>query len=185
MSHSAREWGYLVEVTNERTTTNTNSMTTITTNHTTAQRPVEYYGPILTLDQAKQLIPSNLTLPTYLPSNLVLQEIRGHPANSTSFAEVALVYSSSTLPQLGNWNRGSMIVLVMRDGSTYYPQPSVGGPGVIFENATVWGQPAWGYSPQEYAGMGLITWWSGGVHYDIFADLSFPVLVQIAQSMDS
>jgi len=167
---------------NSHQDTNSQSVLVSTTFATTAARLVEDYGPILTSDQARQLIGSSFALPAFLPDNLALQEIRGQATSSTS--EVALIYSSPNLSQL-YYDRGSMIVLILRDGSSYYPQPSVGGP-VVFKNATVSGHPAWGYDPQSYApGIGAITWWSNGVHYLVMADLPFSSLVQIARSMNT
>jgi hypothetical protein len=87
-------------------------------------RLVEDFGPILTLDQARLLIGTNFTLPSVLPSNLALQEIRGNVTGSDRFTTVALIYSSSTLSKLPNYDRGSMIILLLRDGSIYSPQPS-------------------------------------------------------------
>jgi hypothetical protein len=157
------------------------SAVTVTSSETTAVMSVEQFGPVVSVDQAIQQVGTNFTLPTYLPNNLALQEIRGETSNSTS--KIAAIYSSPSLSTLSNYNQGSMIIFVLKDGTTYYPQPPGGGP-VIYQNATVSGQPAWGYDPQTYSpGLGSITWWSKGVHYLILADLPFSVLVQIAQSM--
>jgi hypothetical protein len=161
---------------------NLSTTTTIfTTYQTTSAMPVEQFGPTISLSQARTLLSTNFSLPTSLPNNLVLQSIRGEKSSTTT--QVALIYTSATLPALPNYEGASMIILALKDGTSYYPQPSGGGP-VIYRNATVSGHPAWGYDPQTYApDMGTVTWWSCGIHYTVMADLPFSVMVQIAQSM--
>jgi hypothetical protein len=167
---------------------------------------VENQGPIIALDQAEQLV-GKLTPPTLLPESLILQEIRG------SQALVSLIYTSSNFPVLANWNRGNMIIWIVRDNTAYVPAPpyQVAGHAVmscdanilplqncttiertvgtasqtIIKNIMVSGHPGHGWDPQGAYGIGTVTWWANGLHYTIDADLPLSTLLEIAQSMNT
>lgn len=84
-------------------------------------------GPVITLNQAAQFV-GPLTLPTVLPNDLHLDQIRGTPLS------VSLLYTSPTLPPFPNWDYNfSVGVDIMKDGTSYQPLPPYqsGGHAVI------------------------------------------------------
>lgn len=171
-------------------------------------RKVENFGPQISLDQARADLRLEFMLPNALPNGFSIEEIRGVP-NS-----VSIVYSSPTIPIVPNWNRGSMIIIVARDNTTYYPAsgPVQGGSEVISCNTTNKSAPCTTTSYTLWAGQqsfvenvlvsghnglalnpnvspkdatSFITWWVSGVHYSILANIPVSSLLSIAQSMNS
>jgi hypothetical protein len=123
---------------------------------------------------------------------------------------VGIIYSSSQIPRLGDWNRGNLIIFIARDNTSYSParttQVAAGGLGscdtttqppkcttvtteiataaqTVMKNISVSGHPGVGYDPQGEYGIGVASWWSAGVHYTIIADIPLSSLILIAESM--
>lgn len=185
------------------------SSNTLTVTISAPSFSVEEYGPVIAIDTARQLLGYNFSLPTYLPSDLQLKEIRGGEN------AISLIYSSpilSTIPSLGG---GSMLVSMVRDNTTYtdFTSSSVveitqncstvtnssvstcsstrttysAIPSVVSRtNELVSNYSGWGNDPVPTAGQnGLLTWWNtgNGLHYSVTADLPLATLVSIGESM--
>ncbi|MHB8568556.1 MAG: hypothetical protein ACYC7D_01495 [Nitrososphaerales archaeon] len=170
---------------------------------TKSQESLAAFGNITSLSSARDYVgatSTTFTLPTSLPDNLSLVQIRA----KSSLA--ALIYEPSTIGNpLGSPN-ASIVILIMRDGSNYsFPFP---GPYMIqggsecnsnsstglttcttFADTTIYYSPApvrvsvsgnlgWGYD-------GLLTWWSNELHYAIKGNLPLSSLLSIAQSMNT
>ncbi len=171
-------------------------------------RSVEDLGQIISLDQARQDIRLNFTLPTVLPYNLSLQEIRG----SQNF--VSLVYLSPSIDKINNLNRGNLIIYVARDNTTYSPARSTsvvgGGEGfcetmnntqsctfssnfvtvaqTTMQNISVSSHPGLSVDilgSNDVRVEGSVEWWSKGVHFYMLAALPDSTLISIAQSMNT
>jgi hypothetical protein len=172
---------------------------------------VEEYGPLITIDAARQLISNNLSLPTYLPDDLQLKEIRGGENL------VYLIFSSPTLPAIPSWDNGSLLMSIARDNTTYTnftPSSEVAvtqscstrlappvtvtctnmtntmspEPTTSRTDVSVSGYLGWGSDPVAATGQtGFLTWWNSdnGLHYAISADLPLSTLVSVGRSTTS
>lgn len=183
-------------------TGNTSGTSTTVIGGSRTRVSVEEFGPITTIENARNLVGANFGLPTKLPSNLTLGEIRASPKL------VALVFLSSSLPSLSPYNRGNLIIIIANDSTSYTYTPS-SGPGIVRTiiggNVTstivssftlsgigptatevlVSGHPGWGFDPAGQDGFGEVNWWSNGIHYIMIANLPLATLVDIAGSMNT
>ncbi len=168
--------------------------------------PVTNLGNIATLDQARQIIGVNFSSPTFTPATTTLSQVRAREG------VVALIYDNPSLPNLTTYSSGKVIILILKDNSSYADPSTYANvrtqTTVIVQNGstttvtsaitplsptyqlvTVSGHPGWAFSPTTLSnGLhedGRIEWWAGSVHYVILAELPANILVQIAESMNS
>lgn len=168
--------------------------------------PMTDLGNIATLDQARQIAGVNFSSPTVFPTATTLGQIRAREGVA------ALIYDNPSLPNLTTYGSGKMIVLILKDNSSY-SDPSTyarvrtqttlvvqNGSTTTITSAitplsptyvlvTISGHPGWAFSPTTLSnGMhedGRVEWWAGSVHYVILAELPASTLVQIAESMNT
>jgi hypothetical protein len=190
------------------TSQSTSSNTTTVTN-SAPSFSVEEYGPVVSIDTARQLLSYNFSLPTNLPDNLQLNEIRGGENL------INLIFSSPTLSTIQSLGGGSMLVTIARDNTTYtnfnstttvtqycstmaessmmeacmtvMSTESAAQSVSARTNVLVSKYSGWGSDPMPTEGQsGLLTWWDtdNGLHYSITADLPLSTLVSIGQSMN-
>jgi hypothetical protein len=168
--------------------------------------PMTNLGNVATLDQARQFIGVNFSYPTFTPAATTLSQIRVREG------VVALIYENPTLPNLSTYSSGKIILLILKDNSSYTDPTTyrsvqtettvIAGNGSTttvtsaitplspsYQLVTVSGHPGWAFSPTTLSnGLhedGRIEWWAGSVHYVILAELPANILVQIAESMNS
>lgn len=178
----------------------------VSTEASATVRSIEDYGPQISLQQAQGLSgASTLQLPSYLPDNLSLYQMRGKPLL------VVIVYQSPALPTVSGYNAGSLIIFVANDSTSYYlPSGQVVVKSAVpscssYTNGSstcstatydetiseqsptqfaVSGHSAWGLTYQGTS-LSFLTWWGGGIHYSVTANLPLAVLVKIAESMNT
>lgn len=183
-----------------------NRQSVITTGAGATVRSINDFGSQISLQQARDYIRvSTLGLPSFLPNNLSLYQIRGQPEL------VALVYQSPSLLAVAGYNTGSLIILILNDSTSYYfpsgpvvvksaiPSCSSNANGSVTCNTityeetiseqaltqlSVSGHAGWGIT-YEGTTLSFLTWWSGGIHYSATANLPLTVLVNIAESMNT
>jgi hypothetical protein len=192
---------------NTLTSTSTSS-TTITVTNSAPSVSVDEYGPVITIDAARQLLSYNFSLPTNLPDGLQLKEILGGENL------INLIFSSPTLPAIQPLGGGSMLVTIARDNTTYTDINStstmtqycstmaessmmqecmtVTSSEVTIQsvpsrtNVSVANYSGWGNDSMPAVGQnGFLTWWDtdNGLHYAITADLPLPALLSIGDAM--
>jgi hypothetical protein len=183
------------------------SYSTITTEQHATAWAVASLGPVISPNQAAQIVGS-LPLPTVLPDNLQLSQIRGDAVS------VSLLYTSPVVPPIPNWDQNfSVLVNIARDNTSYeqFPPYQVSGQAILscttnssgpvqcttmsetvvtssqspIKNIVISGHPGHGWDPQGQFGIGVVTWWVNGVHYTISGDLPMLTLEAIAGSMNT
>jgi hypothetical protein len=166
---------------------------------------VNMLGPPSTLQQARQSVGVNFSMPTLVPSGVKLVDIRS--SNNTA----ALVYYGKGVPKIPFYDNATMLVLVLRgDGTSFSGVPtSAGQPqvsvtsgntttvanvpvyseGPTLKAVTISGHQGWGTSPIDLKwtghNSGRLDWWSNGVHYVILGDFPLDTLIATAQSMNT
>lgn len=164
----------------------------------TPMMSVEQLGSVGTLSQARTAIGLDFTPPSssLLPTSLSSAQIRA------SAKSVALIYNSSALPRVLSYNEGSLIIIMIKDGTTYYfPQPQTESITTLLAsgtttrtttltatltpqstqaiiNVTISGNLGWGFQNG-----GRLEWWTNGVHCIILGGLPLTTLTQIADSL--
>lgn len=162
---------------------------------------VDQLGGVSSLSQARQSIGSNFNLPSGLPSELTLVNIR------TSPNLVALVYFSRSMPGISFYDNATLLVLLQRDNSSY-STAATNSPSAFLSQSganssvnipvftqtvkviplTVSGHQGFGSNPTNFGSFsdtGRIEWWANGIHYTILGDLSVNTLLSIATSMNT
>jgi hypothetical protein len=83
-----------------------------------APLPVTSLGNVTTIDQATQMIGVSFSSPTFTPATTTLSQVREREGMA------ALIYDNPSLPNLSTYSSGKIIVLVMKD-NTSYVDPSI------------------------------------------------------------